>query len=168
MLMKDWRDRLRDLNINPDRAYQNVQAALERPDLEREIGEVRKEVARERPLVRAELGELNFSPSGLFVLRMRFDPDEVEGSTVSSLRLNDVPVHLDAQASQKSSTTPDGRPQVEWMIKGHTADPEEARRLQRSTSYSLEGSLGGNRRFTAFGTKSAELTPSRFAVSQRS
>jgi hypothetical protein len=157
--MKDWRDRLKDLNINPDRVFQSVRAALDNPDLERDIREVRKEVARERPLVNAEVEELSFSPTGVFVLRMRFDPDEVEGSTVSSLRLNDVLVDLDAQSFQKSSATPDGRPQVEWMIKGHT-NPEAASQLQRSTGYSLEGSLGGNRRFAAFGT-SAELTPSR-------
>lgn len=145
-----WQETLRELNINPDPVTRSLDAAVDNPERETEIGQVRKEFAKKSPRVRAELQPLEIPWEGAISLCVRFDPDDVADERVGFLKLNDVELDVVHQSPALSTRTLEGRPQVEWVIQARPKNPESIQLLRRSSSYSLEGRLGSHRMFTAF------------------
>jgi hypothetical protein len=145
-----WQDILRELQIDPTAVETNLDQAVSNPDLATEIEQLRKDAAKENPRVKAEFRPPEIPWEGEITLHLLFDPDDVADEKVQTLKLNDVVLDVVNQSPARSTRTPEGHPKTEWVIQGHPKNPELFRYLRRSSSYSLEGSLGNNRTFTAF------------------
>jgi hypothetical protein len=138
------------LGIDPDKFEQELRESFQGSNPKKELLQIRRELARERPSVSAEVDGLQISPSGEVSVRMLFDPVEVSAEPreeVETLAINGFELRDLHQEGHGKISTCRGLRQ-EFLVSGRPHD-QVTRALERSGAITLSGRLQDGRAFTA-------------------